>query len=292
MTKSKRFVIFFILFLGVVVLLYIGPIEEVSHTSRTKQPVNPIGHLTVDLEFGTITIETTDHHHINIATRKEWKFKLRTLKPKFGKWVDELLKDFEITIEHNDSDTESDIRIEGNFKRGREHWEDGLKWLTVDVHVTVPRQYNVTLKTASHGDIRVDDLMGTVSAEALGGNLHLGEIQGEVSGETGVSGDITLKGCQSSVNLTTAMGNIRAEMTAQPQQPWTLHTSMDGAIDVTLRPDIALDIDAQTRGKISSDFSIRPQGDTIENRLKGTLNGGGPLLKLSSPAGDIRLKRK
>jgi len=36
-------------------------------------------------------------------------------------------------------------------------------------------------------------------------------------GETGVNGEITLKGCQSRVNLTAAMGNIRAEMTTQPQ---------------------------------------------------------------------------
>ena len=292
MTKSKRFFVFLILFLGVVVLFYIIRIREISHVRQIGYPVNPIGHLTVDIEYGTITIETTDQHHVDITARKDWRSKFRILKPNFGKWIDDLLEDFEFTIEHNDSDTESDIRVEGNFKRGREYWQDGLKWLTVEVHVTVPRPYNFTLKTASHGDIRVDDLMGTVSAEALDGNLYLGEIQGEVSGETGVSGDITLKGCQSRVNLTTAMGNIRAEMTTQPQHPWTLHTSMDGAIDVTLRPDIVLDIDAQTEGKISSDFPIRPQGDTIENRLKGTLNGGGPLLKLRASTGEIRLKRK
>ena len=114
--------------------------------------------------------------------------------------------------------------------------EEGLKWFKVEVQVTIPRQYNVTLNTASGGDIHVGDLVGTVRAEALGGNLHLGEIQGEVWGETGVSGNITLKGCQSSVNLTTATGDIHAEMTTQPQHPWTLHTSMGGEIDVTLRP--------------------------------------------------------
>ncbi len=237
MTKSKRFVIFLILCLGVVVLLYIIRIKEISHVIQTGYPVNSIGHLTVDIEYGTITIETTDQHHVDITARKDWSSKFRILKPNFGKWIDDLLEDFEFTIEHNDSDTESDVRVEGNFKQGREYWQDGLKWLTVEVHVTVPRSYNVTLKTASGGD-------------------------------------------------------IRAEMTVQPQHPWTLHTSMDGAIDVTLHPDIAVDIDAQTQGKISSDFPIQPQGDTIENRLKGTLNGGGPLLKLSSAAGKIRLKRQ
>ena len=157
MTKSKRFFVFLILFLGVVVLFYIIRIREISHVRQIGYPVNPIGHLTVDIEYGTITIETTDQHHVDITARKDWRSKFRILKPNFDKWIDDLLEDFEFTIEHNDSDTESDIRVEGNFKRGREYWQEGLKWLTVEVHVTVPRQYNVTLKTVSDRDIHIGD---------------------------------------------------------------------------------------------------------------------------------------
>lgn len=214
------------------------------------------------------------------------------MRPKLGKRVAELLEDFEITIGYDDPDSVSSVQIEGKFKRGWEYWQEGLKWFKVEIHVTVPRQYNVTLKTASRGDIHVGDLVGTVSAEALDGNLYLGEIQGEVWGATGVSGNITLNGCQNRVNLTTAMGNIRAEMTSQPQHPWTLNASMDGEIDVTLPPDIAIDVDVQTPGKISSDFSIQFPGDIKDNRLKETLNGGGPPLTLRSSSGEIRLKRK
>ena len=298
MTKSKKlvaFVIFPLLFLSLIIFGIITSVLENVHTRRESHNVHPTGHLTVDTEFGTINIETANRNDVDIATRKEWRSKSGILQPKLGKWIDELLEDFEITIEYGDpTDNQSNIRIEGKFKRGQEYWQEVLKrkWLTIEVQVTVPRQYNVTLKTASRGDIHVGDLVGTVRAEALDGNLHLGEIQGDVWGETGVSGDITLKGCQSSVNLTTAMGNIRAEMTTQPQHPWTLHASMGGEIDVTLRSDIAIDVDAQTQGKISSDPSIQFQGDIKENRLEGTLNSGGPLLKLHSSAGDIRLKRK
>ena len=292
MTKSKRFVIFLILFIGVVALLYIVGGVNMSHTHQTGEPVNPIGRLTVDLELGTIDIETTDDHHIDITTRKKWNSTLRISKPKWGKWIDEMLGDSEITIEHDDLDTESDVRIEGKFKHGQEYWQERQKRLKVEVQVIIPRQYNLTLKTASRGDIHVGDLMGTVNAEALDGNLHLGEIQGDVWGKTGMSGDIILKGCQSSVSLTTATGDIRAEMTTQPQHLWTLHASMGGDIDVTLHPDITIDIDAQTQGSISNDFAAQFQGAIGENRLKGTLNGGGPLLKLRSSAGEIRLKRK
>ena len=214
------------------------------------------------------------------------------MRPKLVGWRDELFEDFETTIEYEglDTHTQSNIRVVGKFKRGREYWQEDLKWFKVEIQATVPRQYDLTLKTTSRGDIHVGDLIGSVRAEALGGNIYLGEIQDEVWGETGVSGDITLKGCQSSVNLTAATGDIRAEITMQPQHPWTLHASMGGAIDVTLGPHIAIDIDAQTQGKILSDFSIQPQDEITENLLKGTLNGGGPLLKLHASTGEIRLK--
>jgi len=273
----------------IIFVLFIGEVE-ISGTNRSGFSVNPTGHLTVELEFGTINIETTDQDHINIAYTKEWKAKMRELRSKSGEWIKELPNDFEITTKSDNSDTQSDIQIEGKFKRGREYWQEGLKWFTVDVRVTVPRQYNVTLKTAASGDIHVDNLIGTVSAEALEGNLHLGEFHGEVWGKTGGSGNITLNGCQSSVNLTTAMGDIRIEMITQPQHPWTLRTSESGEIDITLHPDIAIDVDAQTQGTISSDFSIQPHGDG-ESRLKGTINGGGPLLKLRAAAGEIRLRK-
>ena len=295
MTKSQKlvaFVIFPLLFLSLVIFtLLIGGISQ-SHTRQEGHTVNPIGHLTVDTEFGMINIETTDHDRVEITIKKKWRSRLIIMRPKRVGWIDELLEDFKITIEYDGSNIESDIRVEGKFNRGREYWQDGLKWFKAEFQVIVPHQYNVTLKTASHGDIHINDLAGTVKAETLGGNLYLEEIQGEISGETGVSGDITLKGCQSSVNLTAAIGDIRAEMITQPRHPWTLYSSMGGAIDVTLDPDIAVDIDAETQGKISSDFSIQFPGDIQENRLKGTLNGGGPLLKLHASTGDIRLKRK
>ena len=295
MTRSNRvvaFVIIPLLFLSVIIFGVIRSEMVTSHTYNEGHNVNPTGHLIVDTELGTINIETANRNQVDITTKKKWKSKSGILKPKLGKQADELLEDFEITTEWDDPSTESGIRIKGRFKRGREYWQEGLKWVKVEIQVTVPRQYNVTIKTASGGDIHVGDLIGTVRAEALDGNLHLGEIQGEVWGETGVSGNITLNGCQSRVNLTTAMGNIHTKIITQPQHPWTLHASMDGEIDITLHRHIGVDIDAQTQGEILSDFSIQPQGDTKENRLKGTLNSGGPLLKLHSSTGEILLKRK
>ena len=89
MVKSKRLIVFLLLFLSVVILvLFIGEVEN-SHTNRSGFTVNPTGYLTVELEFGTINIETTDQDHITIAYTKEWKAKVWALRSKSGEWIKE-----------------------------------------------------------------------------------------------------------------------------------------------------------------------------------------------------------
>ena len=114
-----------------------------SEIIRREFPADPNGHLhlTVDIEFGMINIEVTDESLIEINIRKEWKSKWLMFQPKPTKWIREMLKDLEFTIKEE----LPNIGIEGKFIRGREHWQDGLEWLTVNIHLKVPRQYMVIL---------------------------------------------------------------------------------------------------------------------------------------------------
>ena len=82
-------------------------------------------------------------------------------------------------------------------------------------------------------------------------------------------------------------------MTAQPHSECSLRTSA-GGITVTLIPDVTIDVDAETSaGSVSTDFAVASviQGKVPKNRLKGSINGGGPLLKLRTAAGSIRLQK-
>ena len=132
---------------------------EISQAKGISHSVDPNEHLhlTVDAEFDTIHIEATDQPQfdVHITIEKRWTSRGLIFQPKSTKWIREMLKDLEFTLEHNHSDGRSDAQIKGRFSRGREHWEEGLKWLTVEVHVTVPRQYKVTLKTVSREDIHI-----------------------------------------------------------------------------------------------------------------------------------------
>ncbi len=151
---------------------------------------------------------------------------------------------------------------------------------------------NVKAKTASGGDIQVGNVGGTVNAETSIGNLRFGQVKGAVWGKTSSGGTITLQNCQGKVDMKTSLGDIHAEMTTQPRQQWALQTTSGGKIVVKLISNIAVLVDAQTSssGRVSSEFPV--QGSISKNSLKGTINGGGPLLKLRTSIGDIRLLRK
>ena len=67
-----------------------------------------------------------------------------------------------------------------------------------------------------------------------------------------------------------------------------------GGITLTLIPDIAVDLEAKTSGgHVSTDFEVEStiQGKVPKNRLEGRINGGGPLLKLRTSGGSIRLQK-
>ena len=159
--------------------------------------VKPGGKLTIDSEIGTINVQTADTDEVKVIVTKEVEGKLDRIAQK-------ALDDFEVTLEQNNSD----IRIQGEFKRDRQYWMKEGHPLRLHFQATVPYQFNVVLKTTSTGAIHVDNLEGTVRAETSIGNLHLGEIQGTVWGKTGGPGSITLKGSRSDVDLESGVGNI------------------------------------------------------------------------------------
>ena len=150
----------------------------------------------------------------------------------------------------------------------------------------------VDAKTGGPGDVTLEQCQSDVDVESDVGHIRLDSVSGKVNAKTGGPGNITLGACQNSVEVESDIGNIDAEIPTRPLHPWILRTSGPGKIRVTLSPDAALNIDAETHGRISSDIPFQAQGPLTGPKLKGTINGGGPLLKLRTSIGEIRLKKK
>lgn len=326
--------------------------EPVLEKIEKAFSVNAGGSLTIVSEFGAIDIQTAEQNEVAVVVTKESKSKL-------VKASQEVLEDFKLVFEHEGSD----VRIEGIFKHGREHWQKQLNRLKIHFLVTVPRQYSVDLDTSSGGisvaaldsdvraktsggSLRLGDITGTVwgqtsggsieltscggqaelktsggsievvnvagdvQARTSGGNLRFGAVQGSIWGKTSggsikvakcsggadvqtSGGNIILQNVGGSVNAKISGGKIHAFMITQPDSDCSLHTS-GGGITVVLTPDITIDVEAETKGgHVSTDFVVESviQGKVPKNRLKGSINGGGPLLKLRTSGGNIHLQK-
>jgi beta-lactamase regulating signal transducer with metallopeptidase domain len=144
---------------------------------------------------------------------------------------------------------------------------------------------NAKLETGS-GDIRATGLQGAFEVKTGSGNITANQTgQGDVKADTG-SGDIEIKEVHGSFRGQTGSGNIKA--TGTPSAPWTLET---GSGDIEIWASNApLTLDASTgSGSVTSDHEMLVKGSLNQHHLTGNLNGGGPLVRVQTGSGDIRV---
>jgi hypothetical protein len=141
------------------------------------------------------------------------------------------------------------------------------------------------LETAG-GTIRLNSARGTVHAETASGAIHLGRVQGGIRAET-ANGGITAEfvGAKlSDSTLETAVGDITVYI------PSNLACSVRAAVEMASGHSIRSDfpeVKVTTPQRRDSDEDYGPR----EQSASGTINGGGPLLRLRTNMGDIQILR-
>lgn len=150
-----------------------------------------------------------------------------------------------------------------------------------NVHVCRARRITATTEG---GSVEVERAEGMVSARTLGGAIRLGAVSGPIQAST-------------------VMGSILAGLVSQAtaREASQLDTR-SGDITVILPSNMAVTVQAENEfagrtGRIFSDFpEIEVLGwGWLGGRpvaARGAINGGGPLLKLSTSGGMIRLQRQ
>jgi hypothetical protein len=176
---------------------------------------------------------------------------------------------------------------------------------------------DASLETGA-GTIHVDKCSGRVKASTGGGAIELGEIGGGATTETGGGsikvtsatglvkaetggGTIELWGVPSA-RVETGAGGITAKfIPSHGEKTDSLLETNVGDITVYLVPGVNItvhaSIEASTGHRITSDFSeikVSSEGGQYGPKLvsaEGSLNGGGPVLKLRTTMGNISIRR-
>ncbi len=150
------------------------------------------------------------------------------------------------------------------------------------------------------GSIDLGDIGGPVEMETGGGSIRLSSAKGPVRAETG-GGSIELNGVPSA-RAETAAGGITAKFVAAngEHHDSELETAA-GDITVYLAPNVNISVRASIEvangHNIRSDFPdirVTTEGGDYGPKTvtaEGSLNGGGPVLKVRTTTGDISFRR-
>jgi DUF4097 and DUF4098 domain-containing protein YvlB len=153
----------------------------------------------------------------------------------------------------------------GFLQNGDEGW-------AVSFEVFAP--WSTDLKLESHnGGITVSDIRGRITFQTHNGSINLARIAGDVSGET-------------------HNGAIQAELQGNTWEGRQLELSTyNGGITLSMPASYSASLQTETaRGRVLSDFPVTLTGRIDSSKRDFNIGAGGPLIKVSTHNGAIRLK--
>ena len=137
----------------------------------------------------------------------------------------------------------------------------------------------------SQGNVQINGIKGKVRTRTDHGNIEGDIIEGELSASTS-HGDVELKNLSCSVETSTSHGNISLTLN-QVTGPLNV-SNATGDIALQLPDGKGVDLDIQ--GKDIKLLTVKNFSGSQDNHsIKGTLNGGGPAVKLRTGRGKISL---
>jgi hypothetical protein len=150
------------------------------------------------------------------------------------------------------------------------------------------------------GLIDVQHAGGIVDAETRGGSIQVGGAKGARC--ESAAGAIRIRNLAGALDVRTALGSILTELV--PGVPFVQSNLVTGQGDITvlIPSNLAVSIQAmnESRGRLARIISDFPQlrvktvssGPTSAIWAEGSLNGGGPLLRINAASGTIYLRRQ
>lgn len=147
----------------------------------------------------------------------------------------------------------------------------------------------LTIRT-SGGGIQVTGGSGALDGHTSGGSVAVKGFHGDVHVGTS-GGGITVENVIGEVKGFTSGGGIAAELPSPLLHAVDLSTS-GGGVTVRVPANDAFDLDAASLGGgVNSELPVTVTGRIKYGRLKGTVNGGGKIVRLHTSGGSIRIEK-
>lgn len=269
------------------------------------------GKLEVETSGGSIKVEGHDSNQVRVEMHLHKDGKTYAAGDSKGK---ELLEDFTIDI------SQSGNSISAKAEKNSSGWFSFGDSPSISFTVHVPRNMSSKLHTSggsiqlegvkgpqdvktsggslklknisgdmnaytSGGSITLTDYRGTVEAKTSGGSIKLANASGNLKVHTS-GGSISIENVKGSLDASTSGGSIKANLLGLDRYV-KLHTS-GGSISASLPKGAGLDLDLKGN-KVNTQLQ-NFNGEVEKNRVKGSMNGGGIQVVMSTSGGNVNVE--
>lgn len=188
---------------------------------------------------------------------------------------------------------------------GETHNDSLYRDISIDYDLTLPRNSAISAATGS-GNVEVHNVGASLHAATGSGGLSASGMHGEASLEAGSgsiqldgsglthvtaragNGDLRLSGITGALQASTGSGNM--QIAGSPGADWRLSTG-SGSIQMDLGSSTRFTLDASTgSGTVHVAQPMTVQGSFNRHRIFGTVNGGGPTIRVSTGSGDVSIR--
>ncbi|HLX70326.1 MAG TPA: protein kinase [Verrucomicrobiae bacterium] len=273
-----------------------------SANFTTSFAVAPGGKLTMDVDRGSVHISGSDRDTVEVRVTR------RVTHASASKAA-ALIKEHRIELRQTGNDVS--ITAHSPPSLGIKSFFEIFSRPNLDVRyeIAVPRKYAIDSKT-SGGNVEIKQIQDTVKAETMGGTVDLADIDGAADAKT-MGGNVTASKCTAdlrahtsggSINIEdfsgpcihadTSGGNVTADFAVAPSSDSELKT-MGGNVTASLPASAAFTLDAETMGGgVNTELPVLTEGKHHTSHLQGTVNGGGPTLRLHTMGGNIDVDKR
>jgi len=217
-------------------------------------PLDPAGHFSLDTYKGSIRITTWDQPQAAIHAR---------IVPDPSGWFAGSVDDVEIRVDNSPGD----VRVKSEY---RHHAFVEGNMPNVEYTIHVPRRVTLSVKdyksdsdvSGVEGAVDFDTYKGVVRLSGLRGGLHLNTYKGDVHA--------IFASFAAASRVDTYKGEI--DLSLPQSSAFTLSTKLE------------------RRATLETDFAQTVRSTSRQHGYNGSINGGGPELRVNSYKGGIRLR--
>ncbi len=270
--KSTRF--FFLLALAGMTFAQSQP-----ESFQKTLPLKSGGLLEVRNGRGSTTLDGWDKNEVKVDVVKHFE---RGDEGQRARWMQETTVDFEASADR----VAVKVHTPNNFCVG---WCDYNAWVDLTIHAPKNLQADVD---NDRGKVHVADINGDLRLRVDRGNVDVQRVTGGVSIRTDRT-PVALRDvvAQQSVDISVERADLDMDNVAL-NKGGTLSAGR-GSIRARLAGNVGLnvDVDHDRRSSFHSDFPMTTSGNIRSGSIHGSINGGGPTLRLRGERASISLER-